>query len=97
MFAGKIADRALLYSDFEFLGVNRKKGGKEERRADRGEDKDATCGRARGKRKEEISRWSAATRKEGERWNPIESVHRFTAIIFPVHPSPIVSGREAAE
>lgn len=44
MFAGKIADRALLYSDFEFLGVNRKKGGKEERKADRGEDKDAACG-----------------------------------------------------
>lgn len=36
MFAGKIADRALLYSDFEFLGVNRKKGGKEERKTDRG-------------------------------------------------------------
>jgi len=27
-------------------------------------------------------------RKEGERWNPIESDHRFTAIIFPVHIQP---------
>lgn len=44
------ADRALLYSDFGFLGVNRKKArGKE----DRGGEKDATSGWTRGKRKEE--------------------------------------------
>lgn len=60
------ADRALLYSDFGFLGVNRKKA---RRKEDRGEEKEAT---SRGKEESERERDISMERSDEERRRKVE-------------------------